>query len=127
LGEDPGIDIQCISGASPKRKRTFDAAIKQSSGPLVATKRAANSKNKSLRKNNTKTRQDSQATERHFYWVTHGQTNAGFVDQVDGTYKAIGADERELGTFSTFKAAADAVSARHDRGSRLELLDGGVS
>jgi hypothetical protein len=52
-----------------------------------------------------------QEPERHFFWITYGQINAGFVDQVDDAYKAISADEQNLGTFNNLTAAADAVSA----------------
>jgi hypothetical protein len=82
---------------------------------------------KKRRKKRAKVAQKSQATEEHFFYVTHGQTNAGLVRQVDETYKAIGADEQELGTFGNLKAAADAVSAHYDQNSRAELLHEGVS
>ena len=58
-----------------------------------------------------KPRKNSQAVEQHFFYVTRGQTNAGFVQQFGEIYKAIGDDERELGAFGSLKAAADAVSA----------------
>jgi hypothetical protein len=63
----------------------------------------------------------------HFYWVTHGQTNAGFVEQVDEIYRAIGADEQELGIFDSLKAAADAVSATYVQDSRAESCSGGAA
>ena len=79
---------------------------------MPASTNGANCKSKFVsRKENTKAAQKSQATERHFFYVRHGQASAGFIEQVDKTYRAIGADERELGTFDSLKAAADAVSA----------------
>jgi hypothetical protein len=68
-------------------------------------------KSKFSKRKSTPRRPDAQEPERHFYWIADGQTNIGFVDRVDHIYKALGSDERELGTFDTFKAAADAVSA----------------
>jgi hypothetical protein len=70
---------------------------------------------------------NAQDVERHLYWVAHGQTNVGFIEQTGETYKAVGADERELGTFDALKAAADAVSASYDKSSHAVLLDEGVS
>ena len=79
---------------------------------MPASTNGANCKSKCVsRKNNTKAAQESQAVEQHFFYVTHGQTNAGFVQQFGEIYKAIGDDERELGAFGSLKAAADAVSA----------------
>jgi hypothetical protein len=95
---------------------------------VPASTSGANRKSKFVsQKENTKSGQKSQETERHFFFVTHGQTNAGFVEQIGESYKAIGADERELDTFSSLKAAADAVSATYDNGSRTEPLSEGVA
>jgi hypothetical protein len=72
---------------------------------------------KSSRQKSAVRRPDTQEPERHFYWVADGQTNIGFVEQIDKTYKALSADERELGRFDSLTAAADAVStsSRRDR------------
>jgi hypothetical protein len=75
----------------------------------------------------TKSEATPQAVERHFFYITHGQTNLGFVEQVGETYEAIGADERDLGTFSSLKPAADAVSASYNQGSCAQLCSEGVS
>ena len=64
---------------------------------------------------------NAQELERHFYWIAHGQTNVGFVEQVEED-KTLGADERDLGSFDSLKAAADAVTARYDQNSCAELL-----
>ena len=95
---------------------------KKRSPTLAANKRRANRLNKCSDHKSTATRPDAQEPERHFYWIAHGQTNAGFVEQLDETYKAIDADEKELGTFDSLKAAADAVSARYDYDSRVKSL-----
>jgi hypothetical protein len=72
---------------------------------VPASTSGANRKSKFVsQKENTKAGQKSQGIEHHFFYVTHGQTNVGFVEQVNDTYKAIGADERELGTFGSLKA-----------------------
>jgi hypothetical protein len=68
-------------------------------------------KSKSGRQKSAARRPEAPESERHFYWITHGQINAGFVEQIDKTYKALSADERELGNFDSLKAAADAVHA----------------
>jgi hypothetical protein len=82
---------------------------------LAGNKRRANRKSKFVsRKDNTKSAQKSQEIERHFFWITHGQTNAGFVQRLGDSYKALGADERALGTFASLTAAADAVSAAYE-------------
>jgi hypothetical protein len=93
------------TGDPPRKRR------KKRHPTLAANKRRANRLDKCSKPKSTATKPDAQEPEQHFYWVTHGQTNAGFVEQVDETYRAIGADERDLGTFNSLKAAADAVSA----------------
>jgi hypothetical protein len=97
------------TGDPPKKRG------KKRSPASPASENGANRSNKYSKRKSTATRPNAQATERHFFWVTHGQTSAGFVEQVDETYKALGADERELGTFDSLKAAADAVSASFGR------------
>lgn len=112
------------TGDPPKKRR------RKRSPTLAANKRRANRLNKCSKRKSTATRPDAQESERHFYWIAHGQTNAGFIEQVDATYRAISADEQDLGTFGSLKAAADAVSARYAKGSHtepLELLSGGAA
>jgi hypothetical protein len=96
-----------------KRSRKVPDGPPQKRRPaLAANKRRANRRiKKSQRKNNTKAGQDSQATDRHFFWITHGQTNLGFVEQIGETYKALDSDEQPIGLFDTLKGAADAVGA----------------
>src|SRR5271168_2174170 len=95
-----------MDGPSKRKKR---------SPALVGSKRRANRKNEKFQqKNNTKSGPKTQDIERHFYWVTRGQTNVGFVEQIGEDYRAIDADERGLGTFGSLKAAADAVSAIYE-------------
>jgi hypothetical protein len=97
----------------PKRSSKKQSLSKRSpASPASETGPSRNfRKSKSSKRKSTPRRPDAQEPERHFYWIADGQINIGFVDQVDDTYKALGSDERELGTFSTLKAAADAVSA----------------
>jgi hypothetical protein len=96
-----------------KRSRKVPDGPPQKRSPAVpASTNGANRKSKFVsQKDNTKSAQKSQEIERHFFYVTHGQTNAGFIEQVDQTYRAIAPDERIIGTFNSIKAAADAVSA----------------
>ena len=99
----------------PRAKRSRKVSdgpppLENGSPTLAGNKREAN-REKSQRKNNTKAETKPQDAERHFFWIASGQVNLGFVEQVDETYKAISADERDLGTFGSLKAAADAVSA----------------
>jgi hypothetical protein len=102
----------------PKRSSKKQSLSKRSPvSPASETRPSRNRrKSTSSKRKFTPRRPDAQEPERHFYWIADGQTNIGFVDQVDDTYKALGADERELGTFSTLKAAADAVGAACEGG-----------
>ena len=54
----------------------------------------------------------SQAGERHFFYVTHGQMNIGFVAQTGNEFAASDADGRKIGVFESLKAASDAISER---------------
>jgi hypothetical protein len=93
-------------------KATGDPPQKRSPALVGSKRRADRNNEKSQReKNYTKAGQDSQAIERRLFWVTHGQTNVGFVEQIGKSYKAIAADERILGAFGSLKEAANAVSA----------------
>jgi hypothetical protein len=89
----------------PPRKR------QKGSPASPASENGANRERKCSKRKFTAARSNAQEPERHFYWIAHGQTNVGFVEQVGETYKALGADEQELGTFDSLKAAADAFSA----------------
>jgi hypothetical protein len=80
-----------------------------------ASENGANRVKKCSKRKSTAARPNAQEPEQHFYWIADGQTNIGFVEQVDETYKAISADERELGTFDSLKAAANAVSEEAQR------------
>ena len=83
---------------------------KKRSPASAATEDGATCISKLSQKQNTNTKPKTQEIERHFFYVTHGQTNVGFVEQIGKIYKAIAADERTLGTFASLKAAANAVS-----------------
>jgi hypothetical protein len=96
----------CSASFAERPRNMFNTRLGKATGDppknvgpaLAGNKRRANrNTGKSQRRNNTKAGRDSQATEQHFFYVTHGQLNAGFVEQIDGRYKAIGADECELG------------------------------
>jgi hypothetical protein len=106
-----------ITGGSPKKaakkRRKNDAKQKRSpASPASETGRSRKlRKSKSSKRKSTARRLDAQELEQNFYWIAAGQTNIGFVEQLDKTYKALGADERELGNFDSLKAAADAVHA----------------
>jgi hypothetical protein len=85
--------LRKVSDGPPPEKR---------SPTLAGNKRRANRKSKFVsRKDNTESAQKSQEIERHFFWITHGQTNAGLVEQIGESYKAIAADERAPGPFAT--------------------------
>jgi hypothetical protein len=102
-------------GRAKRSRKVPDGPPKKRSPAVPASTNGANRKSKFVsRKDNTKSAQKSQEIERHFFWITHGQTNAGFVEQIGESYKAIAADERSLGTFACLKAAADAVSAAYE-------------
>ena len=63
-------------------------------------------------KKNTKLGAETQAGERHFFYVTHGQMNIGFVAQAGNEFAASDADGRKIGVFESLKAASDAISER---------------
>jgi hypothetical protein len=105
---------QRVRASSANRKKPSEVdppGPRKRSPASPASENGANRELKCSKRQSTATRPNAQEPERHFYWVTHGQTNIGFVEQVDKTYKAISADDRDLGTFDCLKAAADAVSA----------------
>jgi hypothetical protein len=96
-----------------KKRRKSDAKQKRiPASPASETGRSRKlRKSKSSKRKSTARRSDAQESERRFFWVAHGQINAGFVEQIDEIYKALDVNERELGSFGSLKAAADAVSA----------------
>jgi hypothetical protein len=94
-----------------KRSRKVLTSQKRSPAP-AATERRAIRKSKSSQTETTKAALKSQAAERHFFYITHGQTNVGFVSQVGSEFTARDADGRKIGLFASLKAAADAVD-RH--------------
>jgi hypothetical protein len=120
----PEIGISAAAGTERRGKRRVKRSRKVPDGPPPLSKRSpaspasengANRLNKCSKRKSTSARPNAQEPERHFYWIAHGQTNIGFVEQLGDTYKAIGADERELGTFDSLKAAADAISEQVER------------
>jgi hypothetical protein len=114
----PPKRAQGVRARSANRKKPsgVDPHRPQKRSPtLAANKRRANRLNKCSKRKSTAARPNAQGPARHFYWIADGQTNIGFVEQVGKSYRAIGADEKELGTFNSLKSAADAVSERIDR------------
>jgi hypothetical protein len=79
-----------------------------------ASENGAHRELKCSKRKSTSARPDAHGPEQHFYWIADGQTDAGFVEQIGESYKAIAADERALGTFANLTAAADAVSAAYE-------------
>jgi hypothetical protein len=120
---EPRTVPNCLPCSGKRRanrsRKVLDGPPPQKRSPaLAANKRRAHREfEKSKRENNTKAGQDSQATECRLFWVTHGQTNIGFVEQVGDRYTAKDADERDIGLFDSLTAAANAVSVRYDKGS----------
>ena len=86
----------------------------QSPGALSDASRAkADSKSQS-HKQNTKERPKAQECPAHFA-VYDGRLRVGTVYQVGADFTAIVAgDEREIGTFPSLKAAADAVDVAYE-------------
>jgi hypothetical protein len=112
IGPSDGIPGGSSKKVAKKRRRSGAKQKRNPASPASETGRSRKlRKSKSRKRKSTARRPDAQEPERRFFWVTHGQINAGFVQQVDDVYKALGADERELGNFDTLKSAADAVSA----------------
>jgi hypothetical protein len=110
------------TGDPPKKRRK-----KRRPASVATTKAGPKSKSQSSQAKNTKSTAKAQGSEHHSFAIYDGQIALGFVEQIDKDFTATDVDGREIGVFASLKAAADAVSARHDRGSRLEFLDGGVS
>ena len=109
-----------------RSRKVLNGPPQKRSPTLAANKRRANRLNKCSKRKSTAARPKAQEPERRFYWITSGQVNIGFVEQIDETYRAISADERDLGTFSIFKAAADAVSAQYEKCSRAGTFSEGA-
>jgi hypothetical protein len=102
-----------LSRLRAKRSRKVPDDPPQKRSPaLVGSKRRANRKNRHVqRTDTTKADQKRKGAQHRFLWVTSGSQNIGFIEQVDETYTAIGADDQTIGVFTSLKAAADAVSA----------------
>jgi hypothetical protein len=113
---EPRTVPNCLNGLGKRRakrsRKVPDGPPLQKRSPASpASENGANRLNKCSDRKSTAVRPNAQEPERHFYWIAYGQTNVGFVEQVDETYTAIAADERPLGAFDSLTAAADAVSA----------------
>ena len=106
---------------------TGDPPKKRSPASVAITKAGPKSKSQSSQAKNTKSAAKAQGSEHHSFAIYDGQIALGFVEQIDKDFTATDVNGREIGVFASLKAAADAVSARHDKGSRTELLDEGVS
>jgi hypothetical protein len=99
----------CLAGLGKrwaKRSRKVLGSKKRSPAPAATERRA---KEKSSQIDATQAAPKSQARERHFFWITHGHTNVGFVSQAGNEFTARDADGRKIGVFASLKAAADAV------------------
>ena len=114
-------NVDCLGKRRARRSRKIPEGPPEETPPqkrsptLAASKRRANRIKKCSDRKSTAARAKAQEPEQHFYWIADGQINIGFVEQVAETYKAISADERELGTFDSLKAAADAISEQLER------------
>ncbi|MGO9048145.1 MAG: hypothetical protein ACLQFW_14865 [Xanthobacteraceae bacterium] len=107
----------CLAGLGKRRakcsRKVLKGSLSQKRSPAsAATERGTNRKSKSSQKQITKTARKSQAGERHFFYVTHGQINIGFVAQAGNEFAASDADGRKIGVFESLKAASDAISER---------------
>jgi hypothetical protein len=110
--------IQNGSSTSGMFSRAFQTIAKKRSLSAnswkIFSQRRANRKIKKLDAvKDTKSEATPQAVERHFFYVTNGQTNIGFVKQIGEIYKALDSDEQQIGSFDALKAAADAVNAAY--------------
>jgi hypothetical protein len=101
-----------------RSRKAPDGRPQKLSPTLAGNKRRANREKKFSGPKSTATRPNAQGPER---------SNVGFIEQIGEIYKAIGDDERELGTFNSLKAAADAVSASFNQGSCPEPCSGGAA
>jgi hypothetical protein len=122
----PSGPIDLGKRRAKRSRKVLDGPHQKRSPTLASNKRRANRLNKCSNRKSTAARPGAQESERHFYWIADGQTNIGFVEQVEETYRAISADEWGLCTFDGLKAAADAFSACHEKSSHGERLDGGA-
>jgi hypothetical protein len=112
IGPSDGVAGGSSKKVAKKRRRSGAKQKRNPASPASETGRSRKlRKSKSSKRKSTARRSDAQESEQHFYWINHGQTTVGFVEQFDNTYKALSADERELGSFGSLKAASDAVGA----------------
>jgi hypothetical protein len=80
-----------------RSRKVLTGSSQKRSSASAATERGSRPKSKSSRK-------------RHFFYITHGQTNVGFVAQAGNKFTARDADGRKIGIFESLKVASDAVS-----------------
>jgi hypothetical protein len=107
--------VDCLGKGRAKRSRKVPDSAPQNRSPASpASENGAHRELKCSKWKSTSARPDAQGPEQHFYWIADGQTNAGFVEQIGESYKAIAGDDRSLGTFTSLTAAADAVSAAYE-------------
>jgi hypothetical protein len=117
----PEIGISASAGTERGGKRRAKRSRKVPDGPSLqkrspaspASENGANRKSKSSQKQITKVAPKSQASERHFFWVTDGQITAGYVERADNQFEAFTADGHRLGIYSTLKAASKAIPVAH--------------
>jgi hypothetical protein len=94
-----------------KRSRKVPDGPPQKRSPASpASETGPNRKSQSSQRHNKKTEPKAQGAERHFFYVTHGQTGVGCVAQAGDVFAASDADGRKIGVFESLKAAADALS-----------------
>jgi hypothetical protein len=79
-----------------KRSRKVLAGQKRNVAP-GATERRAHSNGKASHIETTEGARRSEARERHFFWVAHGQSNIGFVSHLGSEFTARDADGRKIG------------------------------
>jgi hypothetical protein len=111
---EPRTVPNCLADLGKRRAQRSRKVLKDTqkrSPASAATEHGTyRSKSKSSHPKITRPAAESQERGYHFFWITHGQTNAGFVEQIGDSYKAITADGVDIGVFDSLKAAADAVS-----------------
>jgi hypothetical protein len=103
--------------AKRSRKVPDGPPLQKRSPASPASENGANRKSKSSQTQDKKSCPKTQDVERHFLWISHGQTTVGFVEQTGKSFVATSPDGRELGIFGDLKAAADATSAAYRGGA----------
>jgi hypothetical protein len=110
--------------ARRSRKVPEEPPVQKRSPASPASENGAKRNNQSSPRHNTKARSASQDSECRFLWLTRGATNLGFIEQAGDVYKALGNDERVLGSFSSLQDAADAVDAAFNGSASVPLSKG---